>query len=143
MKIKIWTDGACSGTPGPGGWGVLIERDGVRREVSGSHPKTTNNIMEMTACIEGLRMTEEGAEVDVWSDSQYVVKGITEWMANWKRKRWTTSEGKPVKNVSLWQTIDILCGKRKVAWHWVRGHDGHVENEICDRLAVEAKQAIM
>lgn len=140
--IKIWTDGACKGNPGgPGGWAALIEEEnGERREISGGDPSTTNNIMELTAAIEALASTEVGATIEICSDSQYVVKGITEWITKWVQQGWQSSSGKPVKNQEYWKRLYKLHRNRNVTWLWVRGHAGHEENEIVDKLAVAAKE---
>lgn len=142
MTVKIWTDGACSVSSGVGGWGCLIERKGDRVEYSGGNSDTTNNIMELTACIEALKHTSPGETIEITSDSQYVVKGITEWISNWKRKGWQTSSKKPVLNQEYWKELDRLCRDRNVTWHWVRGHAGHPENERCDELAVAAAREL-
>jgi ribonuclease HI len=132
--IDIYTDGACEGNPGPGGWGVLIiEAGGRRRELSGGEPATTNNRMELTAAIEALRATD--GSVRLHTDSQYVKNGITAWIKSWKRNGWRTADKKPVKNQDLWQALDAACAARKVDWRWVRGHSGHAENERADELA--------
>jgi len=137
--VTIFTDGACLGNPGPGGWGAIVRADaGVEREISGYEPATTNNRMELRAAVEALRTLEDGAEVDLTTDSQYVRTGMSEWLARWKRNGWRTADRKPVKNVDLWQELDALAQRHRVRWHWVRGHDGHPENERCDVLANEA-----
>ena len=141
-KIVIFTDGACSGNPGPGGWGVLLrfERDGKihEKKLSGSEADTTNNRMELTAAIKALESLKEPCVVDLTTDSQYVKKGITEWLANWKKNNWKNSARKPVKNDDLWKRLDELVNIHKIKWHWVRGHNGHLENEIVDQLATAA-----
>ncbi len=131
--IDIFTDGACQGNPGPGGWGVLILEAGARREISGGESATTNNRMEMTAAIEALKATR-GA-VRLHTDSQYLKNGITDWMRKWKRNGWKTADGKPVKNKDLWEALDVLVADRSVQWAWVKGHAGHPENERADALA--------
>ena len=131
--IKIYTDGACSGNPGPGGWGVLIVEDNEEREIFGGEPDTTNNRMEMTAAIEGLKATT-GA-VHLYTDSQYVKNGINQWIHGWKRNGWKTASKKPVKNKDLWVELDELTSNREVEWHWVKGHSGHRENDRADALA--------
>lgn len=133
--IDIYTDGACAGNPGPGGWGVLILGGGAPRELSGGEPATTNNRMEMTAAIEALKATE--GPVRLCTDSQYLKNGVTDWMRKWKRNGWRTADGKPVKNQDLWLALDALCAGRRVDWAWVRGHAGHPENERADALARE------
>lgn len=129
--IEIYTDGACKGNPGPGGWGALV--DG--REICGGENHTTNNQMELKAAIEGLRATDAGAVVRLSVDSQYVKNGITSWIKGWKRNGWKTRAGQPVKNRDLWVQLDHECSLRKVHWVWVKGHDGNDGNEIADRLA--------
>lgn len=131
----IWADGACSGNPGPGGWGTIVEVAGERREFSGGAQSTTNNQMEMTALIEGLRQLEPRQQVLIVMDSEYVIKGLTQWMPGWIRNGWRTASKKPVKNRELWEELHRLTRDRVVKVQWVRGHDGHVENERCDLLA--------
>ena len=135
MMIEIYTDGACAGNPGPGGWGVLILENGDRRELSGGESATTNNRMELTAAIEALRATEGAGAVTLHTDSQYVKHGVTQWIARWKKNGWRTSDGKPVKNQDLWRTLDAARTGRRVVWKWVRGHDGDPGNERADELA--------
>jgi len=134
MKVEIFTDGACSGNPGPGGWGVLLRYKGVEKELSGGEMETTNNRMEMMAVIEGLAALKKPSTVDLYTDSQYVQKGVTEWMKGWKAKGWPSR----IKNQDLWQRIDSAVSMHDVTFHWVRGHDGHEENERVDKLAVAA-----
>ncbi len=132
----IYTDGACSGNPGPGGWGVLIIADnGDERELSGGEAATTNNRMEMTAAIEGLNALPAGQTLTVITDSTYVRDGITSWLANWKARGWKTAAKKPVKNIDLWQALDAAAARHTVTWEWVRGHTGHPGNERADALA--------
>ncbi len=133
--IEIYTDGACRGNPGPGGWGALMRSDKHERELWGGEAHTTNNRMEMTAVIESLKALKRPSEVVLTTDSQYVRKGITEWIEGWKRKNWQTAARKPVKNVDLWREIDALASKHTVEWRWVKGHSGHAENERVDDLA--------
>jgi len=137
--IEIYTDGACAGNPGPGGWGALIIEDGAQREISGGEPDTTNNRMEMVAAIEALKATT-GA-VRIYTDSQYLKNGLLEWMPRWKRNGWKTSDGKPVKNRDLWDLLNQLTEGRRVEWRWVRGHNGHAGNERADALAREGLNA--
>ena len=137
-RVRIHTDGACQGNPGPGGWGAILECGTRVRELSGYEPATTNNRMELTAAIEALAALTESCEVDLTTDSQYVRSGMTDWLARWKRNGWKTADRKPVKNVDLWQRLDALTSQHRVHWHWVRGHSGHPENERCDELANEA-----
>ena len=135
---QAYSDGGCKGNPGPGGWGCVVDDPtGVRRENKGGDPLTTNNKMELTGAIEALRLIPPGATVRLMTDSQYVIKGITEWLPGWKRKGWRSTTG-PVKNKELWETLDAEVQKRSVQWEWVRGHTGHPENERCDELANEA-----
>lgn len=140
--IRIWSDGSCSPNPGPGGWGAIIDRAGEREELSGNAPASTNNLMEMTAAIEALRHTPPGSEVVLTTDSMYVKDGISKWIHAWKRKGWRKADGKPVLNQEQWRALDALVSERKVEWKWVRGHDGHPENERCDQLANEARLAL-
>ena len=133
--ITIWTDGACSGNPGPGGWGAILRLQGADRELSGGEPATTNNRMELTAAISALRTLDEPSDVDIHTDSQYVRGGITGWMAGWKRNGWRTADKKPVKNIELWQQLDAAAARHTIRWHWVKGHAGHPMNERADELA--------
>lgn len=133
--IDIYTDGACTGNPGPGGWGVLILEDGARTELYGGERDTTNNQMELMAAIEGLRATKEAKAVTIYTDSQYVKNGITSWIAGWKRNGWKTAARKPVKNRELWEALDAEVAGRAVEWRWVKGHDGDPGNERADALA--------
>ena len=141
--IKIYTDGACRGNPGPGGWAALLRTQEKERELSGSEEHTTNNRMELTAAIRALEALKRPCEVDLYTDSQYVKNGITIWIADWKRRHWRTADRKPVKNIDLWQRLDELAANHRIAWHWVRGHTGHEENERVDRLANEAIDAML
>lgn len=134
-KIEVYTDGACRGNPGPGGWGALLRFDEHEKELYGSEAHTTNNRMELTAAIEGLRAISENSDIALYTDSQYVQKGITEWLPNWKARQWKTASKKPVKNADLWKALELEVNKHRVEWHWVRGHSGHVENERADALA--------
>ena len=133
--VEIYADGACKGNPGPGGWGVLLRSGGHEKELCGGEPQTTNNRMELTAVIEGLRALEQGSTVKVYTDSQYVQKGISEWIHNWKRRGWMTADKKPVKNADLWRLLDDEARAHRVEWFWVKGHAGHPENERADALA--------
>lgn len=133
--IYIYSDGACKGNPGPGGWGALLVTDGHRKEICGGEANTTNNRMEMTAVIRALESLKRPSAVEVHTDSQYVQKGISEWMAGWKRRNWRTADGKPVKNQDLWLQLDALSQLHRIEWKWVRGHNGHPENERADELA--------
>ncbi|HJX58083.1 MAG TPA: ribonuclease HI [Thiobacillus sp.] len=133
--MYIYSDGACKGNPGPGGWGALLVTDGHRKEICGGEANTTNNRMEMTAVIRALESLKRPSAVEVHTDSQYVQKGISEWMAGWKRRNWRTADGKPVKNQDLWLQLDALSQLHRIEWKWVRGHNGHIENERADELA--------
>ena len=134
-QVEVFTDGACRGNPGPGGWGALLRFNGVEREVYGGEPDTTNNRMELQAAIEGLKALKESCEVELTTDSVYVKNGITSWLTNWKSKGWKTAARKPVKNVDLWKLLDEQNQRHVVQWHWVKGHSGHRENELADQLA--------
>jgi len=134
-EVCVFTDGACRGNPGPGGWGALLRCNGQEKELWGGEPDTTNNRMELTAAIEGLKAIKEPCKVDLTTDSKYVLQGITEWLENWKKRGWRTADKKPVKNVDLWQALDEQVNRHQVTWHWVKGHSGHHENELVDQLA--------
>ena len=134
-RIVVYTDGACLGNPGPGGWAAVVLDQSGRRELSGFDPATTNNRMELRAALEGLRALPGGAEVHLHTDSQYVRNGMREWLARWKRNGWRTADKKPVKNEDLWRALDAAAQAHQVHWHWVRGHDGDELNERCDTLA--------
>ena len=138
MKIKIYTDGACSGNPGKGGWGVLIQENDNEKKLSGSELNTTNNRMELTAVIKALEHYDEAREIEVFTDSKYVMQGITEWIKNWKNNHWKTSQKKDVKNKDLWVLLDIVSAKHDIKWSWVKGHAGDYGNEIADKLATQA-----
>lgn len=142
--IELYTDGACSGNPGPGGWAFILRHpaSASEREASGGEAATTNNRMELRAVIEGLSLLTRRSRVDLFSDSQYVLKGLKEWMESWKRRGWTTADKKPVKNRDLWERLDELKGGHDIRFHWVRGHSEHPENERCDQLAVAACREI-
>lgn len=133
--IRIWSDGACTGNPGPGGWGTIVEINGNRFEYSGSSSHTTNNIMELTGALVGIQKTPEGSVIELTSDSQYLVKGMTEWLQGWKKKGWKKGDGKEVLNKDLWKELDAEAAKRTITWKWIKGHTGHPENERCDELA--------
>jgi ribonuclease HI len=140
FEVELFTDGACLGNPGPGGWAALLRFKGTEKELVGGEAATTNNRMELKAVIEGLRALSRPCSVHIYSDSQYVLKGIQEWIAGWKRKGWKTADKKPVKNIDLWQELDALREAHEIKWTWVRGHDGHVENERVDVLARTAAE---
>jgi ribonuclease HI len=134
-RVEIYTDGACSGNPGPGGWGSVLLYNGHRRELSGGEAQTTNNRMELMAVIQALETLKRPCEVILHTDSTYVMKGMTEWLENWKRRNWRTADRKPVKNVELWQRLEQAIGRHAVQWRWVRGHSGVPGNERADELA--------
>ena len=134
-KVQIFTDGACRGNPGPGGWGVLLRYGDKERQLFGGEQETTNNRMELLAVIEGLSALKRPCEITLTSDSTYVLKGIQEWMSNWKKRGWKTASKKPEKNVDLWQRLDALIEPHDIEWCWVKGHSGHPENELADQLA--------
>ncbi|MFZ4125063.1 MAG: ribonuclease HI [Rickettsiales bacterium] len=136
--IKIYTDGACSGNPGPGGWGALLVYGETEKEIHGGEKDTTNNRMEMMAVIMALKHLKEPCKVDLYTDSKYVTQGMTEWVRTWKAKGWKTADKKPVKNVDLWQELERQAERHNVTWHWVKGHAGHAENERADALARSA-----
>ncbi|KZD05452.1 MULTISPECIES: ribonuclease HI [Thalassospira] len=137
-RVEIYTDGACSGNPGPGGWGAILRFNGVEKEMSGGDPETTNNRMEMMAAISALEALKRPCVVDIYTDSSYVRDGITKWIFGWQKRGWKTADKKPVKNVELWQRLLDALKPHKVEWHWVKGHAGHPENERCDELARQA-----
>jgi ribonuclease HI len=142
-KIKIYTDGACRGNPGPGGWAALLLAGDTEKELSGSEAHTTNNRMELLAAIRAIEALTRHCAVDLYTDSQYVKNGITSWIVDWKRRDWRTADRKPVKNIDLWKQLDALVVNHKIDWHWVRGHTGHAGNERVDRLANEAIDALL
>jgi ribonuclease HI len=141
-KVEIFTDGACRGNPGPGGWGALLRFGDVEKTLKGGETLTTNNRMELMAAIAALAALKEPCNVVLTTDSQYVRKGITEWLDNWKRRNWRTAAKKPVKNVDLWQRLDEEATRHEIDWRWVKGHSGHRENEIADSLANQAIDAL-
>lgn len=134
-KVEIFTDGACRGNPGPGGWGAILRYNGHEKELYGGAANTTNNRMELTAAIEALESLNRDCTVSLTTDSEYLRKGITEWLEQWKKRGWRTASRKPVKNVDLWQRLEVAIENHKVEWHWVKGHSGHDENERADQLA--------
>jgi ribonuclease HI len=133
--VEIYTDGACMGNPGPGGWGALLRYDGREKELSGHVPATTNNRMELQAAIEALNALTAPCKIELYTDSQYVRRGITEWLPQWKARGWKTADRKPVANRELWEILELAALPHEINWHWVRGHDGHPDNERVDRLA--------
>ncbi len=140
--VDIFTDGACRGNPGPGGWGALLryqhQEKTHEKTLNGGEPHTTNNRMEMTAAIKALEALKKPCKVELYTDSQYLKDGITQWIHGWKKKNWLTSKKEPVKNADLWQSLELLTHQHHVTWHWVRGHNGHAENEQVDMLARQA-----
>ena len=142
-QVIIYTDGACRGNPGPGGWGALIKFEGVEKEIFGGQNNTTNNQMELAAAIEGLASLKEACNVELFTDSKYVMDGITQWIQNWKKNNWKTAAKKDVKNKELWQKLDQLISQHQVQWHWVKGHSGDVGNEAADLLANKGIDSIL
>ena len=136
--VKIYTDGGCRGNPGPGGWGVLLRYQAVEKSYYGAEAHTTNNRMELMGAIKGFEALTKPCVVELYTDSQYVQKGMSEWIVNWKKKGWKNSQKAPVKNADLWQQLDQLTAGHQVTWHWVKGHSGHFENEFVDQLANRA-----
>lgn len=141
-QVSLYTDGACSGNPGPGGWGALLTMGPHEKELSGAEAHTTNNRMEMMAAIQGLRALKNPCQVDLYTDSQYLRDGITKWIVGWKKNGWKTADKKPVKNEDLWRLLDDLVQIHDIRWHWVKGHNGHPENERVDLLARSAILAL-
>jgi ribonuclease HI len=142
-EVTIYADGACKGNPGPGGWGCWLLTGGRERELFGGAPQTTNNRMELTAVIQALSALTRRCSVAVYTDSEYVRNGITSWIHGWKKRGWRTADGKPVKNLELWQQLETLAGAHDVQWHWVKGHSGDPGNERADRLANKGVQAVL
>lgn len=141
-QVEIFTDGACKGNPGPGGWGALIRMGHREKELSGGEAETTNNRMEMTAVIRALEALNQPCKISLYSDSKYVIDGITQWIHGWKKRGWKTAGKQPVKNVDLWQEMDAAVARHRISWQWVKGHSGHPENERVDQLASdEAERA--
>jgi ribonuclease HI len=134
-QVDLFTDGACSGNPGPGGWGAILRYNGHEKEISGGEAQTTNNRMELTAVIEGLGLLKEPCAVTIHTDSKYVMEGVTKYLDGWKKRGWKTADKKEVKNIDLWEKLDVLLPQHKINWIWVKGHAGHVENERADVLA--------
>ena len=140
-QVEIFTDGACKGNPGPGGWGALLRMGSHEKELSGSDPDTTNNRMELLAVIHALEALIEPCWVELYSDSKYVIDGITKWVHGWKKRGWVNASKKPVRNADLWHDLIEAVARHEVSWHWVRGHNGHPENERVDQLASNAAEA--
>lgn len=134
-EVDLYTDGSCLGNPGPGGWAALLRYEGKEKSLSGGEPATTNNRMEMMAAIAGLESLRRACTVDIYTDSQYVTKGMTQWLEGWRKRGWKTAAKTPVKNADLWERLDEAAGGHKIRWHWVKGHAGHPENERVDALA--------
>ena len=141
VKVVIYTDGACRGNPGPGGWGVVLRYQGNLKTLKGFDPETTNNRMELTAVIEGLRALTRSCDIELHTDSKYVMQGVNEWLSNWKRNGWKTAAKKPVKNIDLWQQLDDEVARHEIDWNWVKGHSGVEDNEFADQLANAAIDA--
>jgi len=137
-RVVIFTDGACRGNPGPGGWGALLRYSNHEKTISGGELNTTNNRMELMAAIKALAAIRETCTIELYTDSQYVQKGITEWLPGWKKRHWKKADNKPVKNADLWQELEKQTHRHQVSWHWVKGHNGHLENELVDALANKA-----
>ena len=142
-QVIIYTDGACRGNPGPGGWGALIKYDSAEKTIFGGQANTTNNQMELSAAIEGLAILKEPCNVELFTDSKYVMDGITQWIQNWKKNNWRTAAKKDVKNKELWQKLDQLITQHQVQWHWVKGHSGDAGNEAADLLANKGIDSIL
>ncbi len=141
LKVVIYTDGACRGNPGPGGWGVVLRYQGNLKTLNGFDPETTNNRMELTAVIEALRALSRSCDIELHTDSKYVMQGVSEWLSNWKRNGWKTAAKKPVKNIDLWQQLDDEVTRHQIDWNWVKGHSGVEDNEFADQLANAAIDA--
>jgi ribonuclease HI len=141
IKVVIYTDGACRGNPGPGGWGVVLRYQGNLKTLNGFDPETTNNRMELTAVIEGLRALSRSCDIELHTDSKYVMQGVNEWLSNWKQNGWKTAAKKPVKNIDLWQQLDDEVTRHQIDWNWVKGHSGVEDNEFADQLANAAIDA--
>ena len=141
--VVVFADGACKGNPGPGGWGAILRNGAHEKEICGGERQTTNNRMELTAVIRALELLKRHCQVKVYTDSQYVQKGISVWLAQWKARGWRTADKKPVKNEDLWRELDALAQRHKVEWHWLRGHAGHAENERADALANRGVQHVL
>tara|TARA_Y100000588_G_C14018472_1_gene823148 strand:+ start:226 stop:666 length:441 start_codon:yes stop_codon:yes gene_type:complete len=143
MTIEIYTDGACKGNPGPGGWGVLLRYKDTEKTLFGAEPHTTNNRMELTAAVKGLEALKRACEVDLYTDSQYLRQGMMSWLEKWKKNGWKNSKKEPVKNADLWQELSEQANKHQIKWHWIKGHSGHPENELADQLANRAIETLL
>jgi len=141
--VELYVDGACRGNPGPGGWGVLLRYRGIEKELAGGQLSTTNNQMELMAAIQGIKALKKPCAVALYTDSQYVKKGITHWIGNWRKNSWKNAAGAPIKNKALWQELESVCKGYEIQWHWVRGHNGHPENERVDALARAAIDRVL
>lgn len=142
-RVEIYTDGACKGNPGRGGWGVVLHYNGIVKEIFGGMKLTTNNRMELIAAIEALAMLKDNCIVEMHTDSKYLQKGISVWLDNWIKNDWKSASNTPVKNQDLWQMLDLLRRKHEIRWHWVKGHDGHIYNELADKLANEGADSVL
>lgn len=143
QEVEIFTDGACKGNPGPGGWGAILRYKGTQKNLNGAEADTTNNRMELTAALMALNTLKRPCRVKLTTDSEYLRKGITEWIHGWKQKGWRTASKQPVKNADLWQALDEAVRRHQIEWHWVKGHSGHPENELADELANQAIDAML
>lgn len=143
QEVEIFTDGACKGNPGPGGWGAVLRYKGNQKNLNGAEPDTTNNRMELTAALMALNSLKRPCKVALTTDSEYLRKGITEWIHGWKQKGWRTASKQPVKNADLWQALDEAVKRHEIKWHWVKGHSGHPENELADQLANQAIDTLL
>jgi ribonuclease HI len=143
QEVEIFTDGACKGNPGPGGWGAILRYKGTQKNLNGAEADTTNNRMELTAALMALNTLKRPCRVKLTTDSEYLRKGITEWIHGWKQKGWRTASKQPVKNADLWQALDEAVRRHEIEWHWVKGHSGHPENELADELANQAIDAML
>ncbi len=138
MVVEIFTDGACRGNPGPGGWGVLLKYNEIIKTLYGYETYTTNNRMELLAAIKGIELLKRSCTINLFTDSQYLCKGMSEWLKNWKKRNWLTAKKMPIKNIDLWKNLDELAMKHAISWHWIKGHSGHYENDFVDALANKA-----
>lgn len=142
LSVEIYTDGACKGNPGPGGWGAILRFKGQEKTLKGAETLTTNNRMELTAAIKALEALTRDCQIDLYTDSQYLRQGMTQWLTSWKKNNWKNSQKQPVKNIDLWQQLDVLSKKHEINWHWVKGHSGHPDNDRADALANQAIEAL-